>query len=190
MGGPFEVWVDAESNLPVLVRWENLQPPAVIRVQNFQWNIELLKLLMPPQGYTDVTPKPPSLEEQIGSITEALKLYAEQNGGHYPQAKTVYIEPQRELPKVIGHEGQPTQDEVAAEKYRTLGPVVMGLNRISLIQTHNPDSAYYGKTVGPNDKDKVLLRWKLDDGQYEVIFGDLCRDRHGGTPPCLGSKLG
>jgi hypothetical protein len=33
--------------------------------------------------------------------------------------------------------------------------------------------AYYGKTVGPQDKDKVLLRWKLDDGRYEVIFGDL-----------------
>jgi hypothetical protein len=28
-------------------------------------------------------------------------------------------------------------------------------------------------TVGPSDKDKVLLRWKLDDGRYEVIFGDL-----------------
>ncbi len=33
--------------------------------------------------------------------------------------------------------------------------------------------AYHGKTVGPKDKDKVLLRWKLDDGRYEVIFGDL-----------------
>ena len=28
-------------------------------------------------------------------------------------------------------------------------------------------------TVGPGDKDKLLLRWKLDDGRYEVIFGDL-----------------
>ena len=36
-----------------------------------------------------------------------------------------------------------------------------------------PDAAYYGKTVGPNDKDKVLLRWKLNDTQYRVIFGDL-----------------
>jgi len=35
------------------------------------------------------------------------------------------------------------------------------------------DAAYYGKTVGPNDKDKVLLRWKREDGKYEVIFGDL-----------------
>jgi hypothetical protein len=37
----------------------------------------------------------------------------------------------------------------------------------------NKDPAYYGKTVGPDDTNKVLLRWKLDDGQYRVIFGDL-----------------
>jgi hypothetical protein len=41
------------------------------------------------------------------------------------------------------------------------------------IRTYNPDAAYYGKTVGPSDKDKVLFRWKLDDGRYQVIFGDL-----------------
>ncbi len=40
-------------------------------------------------------------------------------------------------------------------------------------KTTTPTPAYYGQTVGPKDKDKVLLRWKLDDGRYEVIFGDL-----------------
>ena len=42
----------------------------------------------------------------------------------------------------------------------------------AIIEAHR-DFTYYGNTVGPKDKDKVLLRWKLDDGQYEVIFGDL-----------------
>jgi hypothetical protein len=37
----------------------------------------------------------------------------------------------------------------------------------------NPNAAYYGKTVEPSDKDKVLLRWKLDNGKYAIIFGDL-----------------
>jgi hypothetical protein len=44
---------------------------------------------------------------------------------------------------------------------------------LAYIQGRNPDAAYYGKTVGPKDKDKVLFRWKLGDGKYEVIFGDL-----------------
>jgi hypothetical protein len=48
-----------------------------------------------------------------------------------------------------------------------------GFAAMTLIFRHNPDAAYYGKTVSPNDKDKVLFRWRLDDGRYEVIFGDL-----------------
>lgn len=45
--------------------------------------------------------------------------------------------------------------------------------QIGEIQEYNPDAAYYGKTVRPKDKDKVPLRWKLDDGRYQIIFGDL-----------------
>jgi hypothetical protein len=33
--------------------------------------------------------------------------------------------------------------------------------------------AYYGKTVTPEDAEKVLLRWKASDTEYRVIFGDL-----------------
>jgi hypothetical protein len=50
---------------------------------------------------------------------------------------------------------------------------MMGFAHINSILRDNADAAYYGKTVGPNDKDKVLLRWKLDDGKYQVVFGDL-----------------
>jgi len=35
------------------------------------------------------------------------------------------------------------------------------------------DPAYYGKTVTPKDADKVLMRWKVSDNEYRVIFGDL-----------------
>lgn len=42
-----------------------------------------------------------------------------------------------------------------------------------LTTTAGKDPAYYGKTVTPKDTDKVLLRWKLSDKEYRVIFGDL-----------------
>jgi hypothetical protein len=29
------------------------------------------------------------------------------------------------------------------------------------------------KTVTPKDADKVLMRWKVSDTEYRVIFGDL-----------------
>ena len=35
------------------------------------------------------------------------------------------------------------------------------------------DPAYYGNSVTPKDADKVLLRWKLPDSEYRVIYGDL-----------------
>ena len=35
------------------------------------------------------------------------------------------------------------------------------------------DPAWHGETITPKDADKVLMRWKLSDSEYRVIFGDL-----------------
>jgi outer membrane lipoprotein-sorting protein len=35
------------------------------------------------------------------------------------------------------------------------------------------DPVYYGDQVMPEDTDAVLMRWKLDNGKYKVIFCDL-----------------
>jgi hypothetical protein len=35
------------------------------------------------------------------------------------------------------------------------------------------DVAYYGDLVTRRDFDKVLMRWRLDDGQYRLVYGDL-----------------
>ena len=35
------------------------------------------------------------------------------------------------------------------------------------------EPVYYGESVGPDDTDAVLMRWKASDGQYRVVFGDL-----------------
>jgi hypothetical protein len=35
------------------------------------------------------------------------------------------------------------------------------------------DPMYYGDRVGPADADAVLMRWRLDNGKYKVIFGNL-----------------
>jgi len=32
---------------------------------------------------------------------------------------------------------------------------------------------YFGKTVTPGQKAGVLVRWKTEDGQLRVIYGDL-----------------
>ncbi len=39
--------------------------------------------------------------------------------------------------------------------------------------TDKKEPVYYGESVGPDDADMVLLKWKVSDDQYRVIFGDL-----------------
>jgi len=43
---------------------------------------------------------------------------------------------------------------------------------MTLIQEKR-DPKYYGENVTMEDSDAILLRWRLDDGMYRVIFGDL-----------------
>jgi hypothetical protein len=35
------------------------------------------------------------------------------------------------------------------------------------------DAMYYGDSVDLRDSNAVLLQWKLSDGEYKVVFGDL-----------------
>ena len=38
------------------------------------------------------------------------------------------------------------------------------------------DVAYYGDEVTSDDVDVVLMRWKISDDEYRVIFGDLATE--------------
>ena len=48
----------------------------------------------------------------------------------------------------------------------------IGTFYMTLVQDEK-DPAYYGKTVTPADTDQVLMRWKVSDTEYRVIFGSL-----------------
>jgi hypothetical protein len=42
-----------------------------------------------------------------------------------------------------------------------------------VLQWDKKDPEHYVKTVTPKDADKVLMRWRVSDNEYRVIFGDL-----------------
>ena len=50
---------------------------------------------------------------------------------------------------------------------QTLGSFYM------LLVQDKKDPAYYGEIVTPDDLDQVLMRWKVSDNEYRVIFGGL-----------------
>jgi hypothetical protein len=150
---------------------------------DFEWNIDLdPKLFDPasPQGYTDVTPKSPASEKQVLKITEALKTYAEASGGRYPREirDEGGLAAGSDLYHLLGVYDKvslyPTEADLRADgNIGKATRALSGFEHLGRILAHNPDAAYFGATVGPKEKNKVLLRWKLADGRYEVIFGDL-----------------
>ena len=50
-------------------------------------------------------------------------------------------------------------------------PGVIVFYRQLLLEEREPE--YFGATVKPGDSDAVLMRWKLDDHHWRVIYGDL-----------------
>src|SRR5262249_32744035 len=77
-----------------------------------------------------------------------------------------------------------------------LQEILRGIGLLSELQKTNKDFAYHGKTVGPDDKDKVLLRWKWDDKRCQVIFGarraevvppEKLREREGKYPGAVSA---
>jgi hypothetical protein len=168
-----DIWIDVESNLPIRVQGEGKKKDYFLSL-DMQWNLDLEANLFdttPPEGYADVTPKPPALEEQVRQITEALRIYAEASGGFYPRQDIHGVGTTENLCKMLGlvkfPAGEMEGNAGKAEKAR------IGFNQVSRLEHDNSGLAYSGKIVGPKDKDKVLLRWKLDNSRYEVIFGDL-----------------
>jgi hypothetical protein len=181
--GMAEIWIDTNSSLPVVVQLKSntnqaaTENAGMTQIKDFLWNIDLdLKMFKPPEGYKDIEP---SDEWKIRNYTEALRLFAEWTGGRYPQKLDAWdvFEEAKELYKINGFEypSVKVQPEMKNnEKLQKVQRIVGLLCQISsFIKLRNEDAAYYGKTVEPKDKDKVLLRWKLDDGRYEVIFGNL-----------------
>ena len=50
----------------------------------------------------------------------------------------------------------------------------MTLTMFPLILTgQGAEPLYHGDIVTPNDVELPLMRWKVADGEYRVIFGDL-----------------
>jgi outer membrane lipoprotein-sorting protein len=176
--GTLRVWADPKTKLPVRVE---LDIPDCVKMilDDFAWNVvrDGYFKTEPPATYRDETPAPASPEEQTAQIVRALRVYAKYCGGKYPQAKIVYGDvTSRRLFRAAGlsnpHKVAPRQEQLSAA-YAECSPARLGFAHLNSIQLHNPDAAYHGKTVGPEDRGKVLFRWKRADGRFQVIFGDL-----------------
>jgi hypothetical protein len=175
-----KLWVDLTTFLPVrleeyIVTKNGAQLHKVS--YDFRWNIiinpddfepNISEDYRAPVG--DIIVYPSNEENAI----KGLKLFAD-NFGKYP----VSLERKafgREINELMPYD--PVLYKELSDEERTrrtnydLSLAASSFFYRKLLKENN-EPAYYGETVRPGDTDKVLFRWKLNDSQYRVIFGDL-----------------
>ncbi len=164
----YRVWVDPETKRVLRVEFALLpgkEPTAegvvAVRLERFEWDVKTEGLFdtTPPAGFRLSAVKPSEAEDKMTTmIVAALRTYREAAGG-YP----------KDEPFDATKAGAELEKLTKKPETETLKGFVL----VTVLQSVGKEASYHGKTVGPNDKDRVLFRWKLDDGKYRVIFGDL-----------------
>jgi len=174
-----KLWVDVNTFLPVRVE-EDVVTKDGMRMHeisyDFRWNVLMnaddFKPIKP-EGYLsfgEVTV--PAFKEENAVL--GLRLFAGLAGEYPDNLDAVSLN--KKTRKLIGFDIDTLEDLADDEKARLnselmsiMGPAFF----YEKLVEDDMDPAYYGKTVTPKDADKVLLRWKQEDGSYRVIFGDL-----------------
>ena len=187
-----KMWVDAKTRLPVrydfTYAWFDQMGDKIIKhdhvvLHDFQWDVvvdasEFEPVI--PDDYTlaaEVVKYPAHITEE--TAIQGLKLWVELLG-KYPENIT-----ERGLRSALEKSETPagmrlkeeikglTEDEISNKLVDFWMPI-RGLSRFHIrLYFNDQGPAYYGKTVTPKDTDKVLMRWKVSDSEYRVIYGDL-----------------
>jgi len=184
------LWVDVETNLPVLFEIRATAGGGTIQIEQVidrvKWDPELDENIFKPDlsAYSlvaEVAGQPPSEETAV----QMLRSFSEMTGGKYPDSlnwvtcqKEIYrIYRERKI-KEIGLKRAILfweEDDFEWEPFTKLNmqfhrtcPMFYG----QLVK-EDKDVAYYGKTVTAKDTNAPLMRWRISDDLYRVIFGDL-----------------
>jgi hypothetical protein len=183
-----KLWVDLKTQLPVKIE-RNIQREEPMNISgvmnNFQWNVPVgaseFKPVIP-EDYTSATGgsiKMPAWNEE--TAIQGLKYYADFTN-HYPEELVrVLASPMREIEKSDTSAARQFQKELEGlneeEKIHKRADIAMPIQGACafymILGDEDKDPAYYGDIVSPEDANQVLMRWKISDNDYRVIFGDL-----------------
>jgi outer membrane lipoprotein-sorting protein len=196
-----KMWVDVKTQLPVQSEMDmqvgELQVHGL--VHDFQWNYPVNADTFKPVIPADYTPMPggpikaPAISEE-GAV-EGLKILADRTG-RYPE-KLDLATLMGQLTKIPdANSASRSEDEAAAKKMFESGvskeeaikeitknaakktlDIMLPVESTALfymtLVKDQKDPAYHGDVVTPQDATQVLMRWKVSDNRYRVIFGNL-----------------
>jgi len=199
--GTFTLWVDVQTWLPVRSETDfKMGEQASVHgiTYDYQWDIPIEASEFEPVIPEDFTAfvadgmKMPGMSEQ--AAIDGLRLFAEMSG-RYPE-KLSLVELAQEIAalsqdmenmkfltdKLLKLKEELSQTQMSEEEIRRavmrksmeiMQPLQSPGWFYQTLMTDKKEPVYYGKTVTPNDADTVLLRWKVSDNKYRVVFGDL-----------------
>jgi len=169
------LWVDIATGWPVEITLditdENGGEQMTIVVSDFQWDAQINPTTFAsviPEGYELMYRVNAENLEEGNQLVEGLKYFAQINDGKYPAKLSI-----RDVVGEIGNIFRAKGSDPYFLDDAQISTLKYGAQYFGTLQTEGKDPVYSGTTVTAADSDKVLLRWKLDDGRYRVIFGDL-----------------
>ena len=183
------IYVDAKTQLPVRIEVEAQADDGMrtrTELYDFQWDVVVDAAEFNPVIPDDYTPmgggtvKLPAMDEE--TALEGLRLCAELFGRYPEKLDMMSLMSQlRDTENANGslfqrmremNEGL-TEEERAMSLVNIMMPIQAIGNFHAMLVAEDKDPAYYGAVVTPADADQVLMRWKVSDNEYRVIFGSL-----------------
>jgi hypothetical protein len=172
------LWAALENDLPVRfqieVFAEDGEKALDVVTYGYQWDIKIdPREFEPdiPDDYKLVADVELSLDEK--SVVDGLGFFAEYVGGKYPSdlsAMTMARELRAGLLAMFG--GEPPWPPKPGDVDRAVS-LEMSIRFYAGLVIEGKEPAYYGSKVTAEFPHAVLMRWKIEDGKYRIIFADL-----------------
>jgi hypothetical protein len=112
------------------------------------------------------------LEEEMGDKTEMTK--EEIRNAVMKKTESTFL---KKLMEDMGGTTEMSEEEIRNTVMKKTMEIMRPLQSIGFfymtLVADKKEPVYYGESVGPDDADLVLLKWKVSDDHYRVIFGDL-----------------
>jgi hypothetical protein len=183
------LWVDIQTRLPVLVEMD-MEFGEKMKIKgemyDFQWNIQVDESEFAPVIPEDFEPladgmKMPEMTEE--AAIDGLRMF-EEFTGKYPEdlSMMTLMEKVSELrnsqsPAAEKFREKLKNAESEEERVTLIMDMMQPIQSIHmfylLLVEDQKEPAYYGDKVTPEFPHAVLMRWKSEDGNYRVVFGDL-----------------
>ncbi|MHC4566039.1 MAG: hypothetical protein ACYTE3_09805 [Planctomycetota bacterium] len=179
-GGMFEsavgrLWVDVKTELPVQMEIEGLSAGGTIQTKiimdTFRWDERVNASDFEPNIPSDyiLLAETKTRDVNEDEMVEGLRFFADLTGGRYPSSMASMTTDQ-ELREAWQQEYSrpPTNEEL--EKSQSVNAACRFY--ADLVQ-EDRGVEYNGNEVTANDIDDELMRWKVSDNEFRVIYGDL-----------------